>query len=126
MFRRRIYAQAFTLAAMVAGSMYYQTDRQKRKEFEGAVAERKAKEKSEAWIRELEARDLEDKEMRAKRDAARQAARGGVGGVGEGKKVVEIGEAKGEGGGVVKIGEAKDEATGKITEAVKDLMQGKK
>jgi hypothetical protein len=59
--------------AMVAGSMYWQTDRQKRKEFEGVVAERKAKEKNEAWIKELEARDEEEKEIRAMREARRRA-----------------------------------------------------
>jgi hypothetical protein len=67
MFRARIYAQGFTLVAMIAGSMYWQTDRQKRKEFDVAVSERKAKEKNEAWIRELEAREREDREEREKR-----------------------------------------------------------
>lgn len=52
---------------MVVGSMYWKTDRQKRKEFDAIVAERKAKEKNEAWIRELEARDVEDRELRAQR-----------------------------------------------------------
>lgn len=74
MFRARIYAQGFTLVAMVAGSMYWQTDRQKRKEFDAVVAEQKAKEKNQLWIKELEARDQEDKELRAARDARRQAA----------------------------------------------------
>ena len=74
MFRARIYAQGFTLLALVAGSVYYQTDRSKRKEFEGVMAERKAQEKNQAWIRELEARDEEDKLIRARRDAARQEA----------------------------------------------------
>ena len=72
MFRARIYAQGFTLVAMVAGSMYWQTDRQKRKEFEGVVAERKAKERNEAWIRELEVRDQEDRDFRAQREARRR------------------------------------------------------
>ncbi len=66
MFRHRIYAQGFTLLAMVAGSMYYKTDRIRRKEFEGVIAEKKAKEKNEAWIRELEARDREDKEWKVR------------------------------------------------------------
>ncbi|KAI9743550.1 MAG: Respiratory supercomplex factor 1, mitochondrial [Claussenomyces sp. TS43310] len=79
MFRARIYAQGFTLVAMVAGSMYWQTDRQRRKDFDKVVAERKAKEKNEAWIRELEARDREDQEMRAKKEARRRAASDGSG-----------------------------------------------
>jgi len=79
MFRARIYAQGFTLVAMVAGSMYWQTDRNKRKEFEGVVAERKAKEKNEAWIRELEARDKEEKEIQAMREARRKGKNGAIG-----------------------------------------------
>ncbi len=111
MFRARIYAQGFTLLAVVAGSMYYKQDREKRKEFDGAVAERKAKEKAEAWIRELEARDLEDKEMKAMRGAAREEAIRRRDGVGQARTVVEIGEARGE---------------GRITDAVRELVQGKK
>ncbi|KAI9879720.1 MAG: Respiratory supercomplex factor 1, mitochondrial [Pleopsidium flavum] len=107
MFRNRIYAQGFTLVAMVAGSMYYKTDREKRKQFDGVVAERKAKEKNEAWIRELEARDREDKEWKVRRDAVREAAKSGEG-VGAARGVVET---SGEGG---------------ITDAVKDLAQGRK
>lgn len=78
MFRARIYAQGFTLAALVAGSMYWQSDRDKRKEFDKVVAERKAKEKTEAWIRELEARDQEDREYREAREAARRRAEAGI------------------------------------------------
>lgn len=58
--------------AMLAGSAYWQSDRQKRKEFDDALAEKKAKEKNEAWIRELEARDEEEKAIRAMR--SRRAA----------------------------------------------------
>ena len=72
MFRARVYAQGFTVLAMVAGSVYWQTDRQKRKEFDKAVADRNAQEKREAWVRELEARDEEEKELRALRGARRQ------------------------------------------------------
>ena len=68
MFRARIYAQGFTIVAMVAGSMYWKSDRQKRKEFDDVVAERKAKEKNQLWIKELEARDEEEKEIRAERE----------------------------------------------------------
>ncbi|KFY04566.1 hypothetical protein O988_00691 [Pseudogymnoascus sp. VKM F-3808] len=67
MFRARIYAQGFTIVAMVAGSMYWKSDRQKRKEFDEVVAERKAKEKHDLWIKELEARDEEEKEIQAEK-----------------------------------------------------------
>ncbi len=52
--------------------MYWQSDRQKRKEFDKVVEERKAREKNEAWIRELEARDEEEKEFRRMREAKRR------------------------------------------------------
>jgi len=63
MFRARIYAQAFTLLAMVGGSYYYREQREKEKSRDALAAERKAKGKQQAWIRELEVRDKEDKEV---------------------------------------------------------------
>lgn len=65
MFRARIAAQGFTVVAMVAGSMYYSKDREKTKELRKLKDERDAEEKRQKWIRELEARDEEDKAMRA-------------------------------------------------------------
>jgi len=49
---------------MVGGSFYYQGERDQRKSWEVGKQEIKAKEKNAAWIRELEARDLEEKEVR--------------------------------------------------------------
>ena len=67
---------------MLGGSWYYNADRLKRKEFTDLIAKRKAQEKREAWIRELEARDMEDKEWREKlgkvRDAKREEAEKGA------------------------------------------------
>jgi hypothetical protein len=63
MFRARIYAQGFTLLAMVGGSYYYQEQRENEKSRDAMFAERKAKEKQQAWIRELEVRDREDREV---------------------------------------------------------------
>lgn len=54
--------------------MYWDSDRKKRKEFDAVLAEQKAKEKNEAWIRELEARDEEEKAFRAARERRRHAA----------------------------------------------------
>lgn len=68
MFRRRIYAQGFTILAMIAGSAYWEGDRVKRKEFDGLIEEKKTKEKHEAWLRELEIRDEEEQELRKMRD----------------------------------------------------------
>ena len=72
MFRARIYAQGFTLLAIVAGSFYYAEDRERRKEYEGVKTAQKAREKNEAWIRELEARDREDREE-ARRNGERRS-----------------------------------------------------
>lgn len=77
-FRYRLYAQSFTLVAMLGGSFYYNSDRLKRKEYTDLVKQKKQQEKRDAWIRELEARDLEDKAWREKlgrvRDVKREEA----------------------------------------------------
>ncbi|KAH8734567.1 hypoxia induced protein conserved region-domain-containing protein [Ilyonectria robusta] len=65
MFRARVAAQGFTVIAMVAGSMYYNKDREKSKELRKLKEERDAEEKRIKWIRELEARDEEEKAMKA-------------------------------------------------------------
>ncbi|KAG4438905.1 Respiratory supercomplex factor 1, mitochondrial [Cadophora sp. M221] len=98
MFRARIYAQGFTLLAMVGGSMYWQTDRQKRKEYDVVIAEKKAKEKNELWIKELEARDDEEKELKAERQRRRERLekrQAGLGADGKEKVAAEAGEKKG-------------------------------
>lgn len=66
MFRARIYAQGFTLVAMVAGSMYWKDDRLKKKELEKAMEDMKKMEKRDKWLKELEERDREDREWRSK------------------------------------------------------------
>lgn len=63
MFRARIYAQGFTLAAMLGGSVYYKKKRDEEKQVDVAKAMVDAKAKQTAWIKELEIRDREDKEV---------------------------------------------------------------
>lgn len=75
MFRARIYAQGFTLVAVVAGGMYFKTERKQRREFEQAVEARKSQEKRDAWLRELEVRDQEDRDWRARHVAMETAAK---------------------------------------------------
>jgi hypothetical protein len=80
-FRRRLYAQAFTIAVLVAGNLYWQKDRVKRKEYEKLVEEKQRAEKREKWLRELEMRDEEEKawkERMAKRARGQDGAGGGV------------------------------------------------
>lgn len=66
MFRARVAAQGFTVLAMVAGSMYYQQDRQKTKELRKLKEEQDSEVKRQKWIRELEARDEEEKAIKTK------------------------------------------------------------
>ncbi|KIW98693.1 uncharacterized protein Z519_00354 [Cladophialophora bantiana CBS 173.52] len=75
MFRARIYAQGFTLLAVVAGSIFYKDERMRRKEFESKLEEKKNAEKREKWLAELEARDQEDKEWREKIEKASRVAK---------------------------------------------------
>ncbi|KAL4910939.1 hypothetical protein BDW74DRAFT_142110 [Aspergillus multicolor] len=75
MFRARIYAQGLTLFAVVAGGLYYRTERTQRREFEQALEVRKGQEKRDAWLRELEIRDKEDKEWRERHAAIEAAAK---------------------------------------------------
>lgn len=75
MFRARIYAQGFTLAAIVAGSFFYKDERMQRKQFEGKVEEKKQLEKKEKWLAELEARDREDREWRERIEKQSQKSR---------------------------------------------------
>lgn len=72
-FRRRLYAQAFTIAVLVAGNLYWQKDRVKRKEYEKNVADKERLEKRDRWLRELEMRDEED---RAWKERMAKKARG--------------------------------------------------
>ncbi|KAL7908847.1 hypoxia induced protein conserved region domain-containing protein [Trichoderma velutinum] len=65
MFRARVAAQGFTVIAMVAGSMYYNKDREKSKELRKLKDERDSEEKRQRWIHELEIRDEEEKAMKA-------------------------------------------------------------
>lgn len=81
MFRRRIYAQGFTILAMLGGSAYWESDRAKRGQFDELSEEKRRKEKRDAWIRELEVREEEENELRRLRDnlvRGRAAEKGGL------------------------------------------------
>jgi len=68
MFRRRIYAQGFTVMAMLVGSIYWESDRKKRNEYDELIEDKKRKERHESWLKELEARDEEEQEFKRMRD----------------------------------------------------------
>ncbi|KAI0879805.1 altered inheritance of mitochondria protein 31, mitochondrial [Annulohypoxylon maeteangense] len=65
MFRARVGAQAFTVVAIVAGGAYYGADREKRKELIKLEAQQRAEERHQKWLKELEVRDEEDKQLKA-------------------------------------------------------------
>lgn len=72
MFRARVIAQGFTVAAMVAGGLYFGAERHKEREHWKMQEQEKADEKRQKWIRELEARDDEEKELKAMMDKRRE------------------------------------------------------
>lgn len=111
MFRRRIYAQGFTILAMVAGSAYWESDRAKRKQYEGLVDEKKKKEKHEAWLRELEARDQEETELRKLRD-----------------KIISEGQQRKNKQNEVKsvLEQCEERRDGPVMDAVRRLWEGRK
>ena len=95
MFRARIYAQGFTLVALVAGSVFYKDERMQRKAFEQKIEEKKTAEKREKWLAELEARDKEDREWRDRIERAQIGARETGKGVNERiGRIVESGKEK--------------------------------
>lgn len=86
-FRRRLYAQSFTIAVLVVGNLYWQKDRVKRKDYEKLVAEKERGEKRERWLRELESRDEEDRKWKER--MARRVRGEGDAGLGVTEKVAE-------------------------------------
>lgn len=60
---------------MIGGSYYYNADRFKRSEYKKLKKVQEGQEKRDAWIRELEARDLDDQEWRAKMGKVRDLQR---------------------------------------------------
>jgi Hypoxia induced protein conserved region len=97
MFRARIYAQGFTLVALVGGSIFWKDDRMKRKELERALEEKRKAEKREKWLRELEQRDREDREWRARfEDTAARAKEAEGGGKSAGSRAGQMGTKVGE------------------------------
>ena len=128
MFRRRIYAQGFTILAMLGGSAYWESDRAKRGQFDELSEEKRRKDKRDAWIRELEIRDEEENELRRLRDnlvRGRAAEKGGL--AEETARRVEVEAAKArereEAGRVVRSVIEVGDVEGPIVAAVRGLWQ---
>ena len=129
MFRARIYAQAFTLVAVVAGGMYYKTERQQRREFERVVEARKNQQKRDAWLRELEIRDQEDKDWR-ERHAAMELAANEAGKARKPNNAIITPSSNSEADNTSKSDEAANASSekkdGSIVNSVKSLVSGNK
>jgi hypothetical protein len=129
MFRRRIYAQGFTILAMVAGSAYWEGDRIKRKQFDGIVEEKKKKEQHEAWLKELEIREEEEQELRAVRKKLMEGRRVDKQKVAEEERRTAEAASESE-SRLGDLGPASSEGdqkkSGSIISAVKDIWPGKK
>ncbi|KAH9826880.1 Respiratory supercomplex factor 1, mitochondrial [Teratosphaeria destructans] len=116
MFRRRIYAQGFTILAMLVGSVYWESDRNKRNEFNELLEDKKKQEKHELWLKELEARQEEEDELRRHRDRLIEA------------KVAEK-RARGEDGRESvrsALEECEKRRSGRIFDAAMALWQGRR
>ncbi|RPA81154.1 hypothetical protein BJ508DRAFT_306882 [Ascobolus immersus RN42] len=78
-FRARIYAQGFTLAAIMAGSYYYADERKKETAIDHAQINQRLESKQDKWIKELEFREQEEKQLEeraAKKRQEKKAAKG--------------------------------------------------
>ena len=130
MFRRRIYAQGFTIMAMFAGSIYWEGDRQKRGQYNELLEDKKKKDKHELWLKELEAREEEEQHMRQMRDrmiTARVAEKtkmseGEKRGV-EKKTKESLGQDKGGLGEVRSVLEASERRSGPVMEALWEVWE---
>ena len=119
MFRARIYAQGFTLLAVVVGGVYYKTERQQRKEFERVIEAKKSQEKRDAWVRELEIRDQEDRDWRDRHAAIERAAKEAQ----EGKVPVAAENTVQKDTPVARSAFEVEDRRGGVVEAVKALMR---
>lgn len=83
MFRARVIAQGFTVAAMVAGGLYFGAERHQEREGWKAQQQEEDDEKRQRWIRELEARDDEEKQIRAMLDRKKERKQQAAGAAGQ-------------------------------------------
>ena len=118
MFRARIYAQGFTLIALVGGSIFYQDERMRRKKFETALEDKKAAEKREKWLRELEARDKEDREWRERFEGVAARAK-------EAEEALKGDVRRGVGDVAQNVRDAEKEGERKVMRAVEDTFRNK-
>ena len=115
--------------------MYYKTEREQRKALERALDEKKAQEKRDAWLRELEVRDQEDRDWRERHAAmemrAKEAEKLGLQQQRGREEVQETQKREVDMDVVRSAGEDGDKDSGKgtgggVLDAVKQLVRGGK
>jgi len=74
MFRARVAAQGFTVLAIIGGGIYYADERAKHRELWKVKRMQEEEEKRQRWIKELEARDAEEKALRELMEKRRKRA----------------------------------------------------
>lgn len=123
MFRRRIYAQGFTILAMLGGSAYWESDRAKRGQFDELSEEKRRKEKRDAWIRELEIREEEEEELKRLRDNLVRGRAVEKGGLAEetARKVEAAAKERDDAGRVVRSAFEAGDKEGPVMAAVRGL-----
>ncbi|KAK0945830.1 Respiratory supercomplex factor 1, mitochondrial [Friedmanniomyces endolithicus] len=133
MFRRRIYAQGFTIVAMLAGSAFWQGDRKKRNQFNELVSDQQKKEKHEAWLRELEARQEEEDELQRVREkmisrrVAEKTSEQSVKKEAEARFKEDVGQDGGGVGSIRSVLEASERRReGSVLAAVRELWHGRR
>ncbi|KAK0252728.1 Respiratory supercomplex factor 1, mitochondrial [Friedmanniomyces endolithicus] len=133
MFRRRIYAQGFTIVAMLAGSAFWQGDRKKRNQFNELVSDQQKKEKHEAWLRELEARQEEEDELQRVREkmisrrVAEKTSEQSVKKEAEARFKEDVGQDGGGVGSIRSVLEASERRReGSVLAAMRELWHGRR
>ncbi|KAF3896313.1 Respiratory supercomplex factor 1, mitochondrial [Trichophyton interdigitale] len=126
MFRARIYAQAFTLLAVCAGSVYYKTERDQRKQLEKAMDLKKQQAKRDAWLKELEIREQEDKDWQSRHATIEQAAKGVEVKPFVADSAPDAAERDTSEEPAKESGDKKDGSSGGVLSAVKNLSWGSK
>lgn len=109
---------------MVAGGLYFGAERHKERETWKAAEEEKADEKRQKWIRELEARDEEEKELKARLDRRREKKRAAD--REEARRAFREADAKKEGVEASSTIEAVEESKGETGWSLGGLLGGPK
>ncbi|CAK7273981.1 Respiratory supercomplex factor 1, mitochondrial [Sporothrix epigloea] len=109
MFRARVIAQGFTILAVVGGGIYLADDRKKERQQWALERQQKQQADTQKWIRELEARDAEEKALQERITRRRELRK--VGGASKGATEQEEAAAEAELEAQLAAADAREAAT---------------